>query len=113
MCSYQARLSQPFAVAASGLAFSGEISPFHTQTPLSISGFRVAEVVYRFAELFVIPPEPAAPTLIIGEIHAVLNQPLGQSPEMVSIPEQRFGAPQIFDNDSPSPILVHGRIDHH
>ena len=105
MCCYQARLSQPLAVYASGLAFSGEISPFHTQTPLSISGFRVAEVIYRFAELFVIPPEPAAPTLIIGKINAVLNQPLGLSPEMVSIPEQRFGVPQILDNDTAPPIL--------
>src|SRR5665213_3446714 len=31
---------------------------------------------------------------------------------MISIFKQRFGVAEIRDNDSPSPVLIHGLVDH-
>lgn len=87
-------------------------SPFQIHAALSRSGFRLVEVERRFAERFVIPPQPTAPALIIERNPTALKQPLCQRPEMIPVVKKRFGVAEIRDNDSPSPVLVHGLVDH-
>ncbi len=60
-------------------------SAFQIHAALSRSGLRLVEVEYRLAERFVIPAEPAAPTLVIERNRTALLQPLRQRPEMISV----------------------------
>jgi hypothetical protein len=60
-------------------------SAFQIHTALSRSGLRLVEVEYRLAERFVIPAEPAAPTLVIERNRTALLQPLRQRPEVISV----------------------------
>jgi len=87
-------------------------SPFQIHTALSRSSLGVVEVEYRYAEPFVVPPEPTAPALIIERNHTALQQSLRQRPEMIPILKERFGVAEIRDNDSASAVLIHGLVDH-
>ena len=103
--------SQPTSEWARPLPRERLGSPFQIHAALSRSRLRVAEVVHRFAELFVVPPKPAAPTLIVEGNHSPLFQPLRQRPEMISILKERFGVAEIRDDDPASAVLVHGLFD--
>jgi hypothetical protein len=73
----------------------------------------IFKIEQGFAKGFMIPPEPAAPTLIIERNAAALLQSFCQGSEVIAILKERVGLAEIRDSDSPFTLLIEGFCDHY